>query len=98
MTSGPLNTGRAESRNVAATTDAVRGELERILSSQTFRYAVSQKRFLAHVVQEVLAGRGGLLKEYSIGVEVLGKGEQFDPRLNAIVRLEARKIRRNLQK
>jgi TolB-like protein len=97
MTSGPLNFGRGESRTVAAA-DAVRGELGRILSSQAFRCAISQKRFLAYAVEEVLAGRGRLVKEYSIGVEVLGKGEQFDPRLNAIVRLEARKIRRNLQK
>jgi TolB-like protein/tetratricopeptide (TPR) repeat protein len=98
MTSGPFNSGRGESRTVAAMTDAVRGELGRILSSQAFRCAISQKRFLAYAVEEVLAGRGRLVKEYSIGVEVLGKGEQFDPRLNAIVRLEARKIRRNLQK
>lgn len=90
-----LNSSRAE---LAAEPDDIRGELERILSSQTFRYAVSQKRFLAYAVQEVLSGRAQLLKEYSIGVEVFEKGEQFDPRLNAIVRLEARKIRRNLQK
>jgi adenylate cyclase len=98
MTNGILNTSPADSRTVAATTDAIRSELERILSSQTFRSAIRQKRFLSYSVREVLAGRARLLKEYSIGVEVFEKGEQFDPRLNAIVRLEARKIRRNLQK
>jgi TolB-like protein/Tfp pilus assembly protein PilF len=98
MTNGILNTSLADSRTAAATQDAIRCELERILSSHTFRSAIRQKRFLIYSVREVLAGRARLLKEYSIGVEVFEKGEQFDPRLNAIVRLEARKIRRNLQK
>ena len=49
-------------------------------------------------MEEALADRGHLLKEYPIGVEVFHRGESFDPRINAIVRLEARKLRSRLAK
>ena len=76
----------------------IRAELERVLSSRTFRIASGQKNLLRFVVEEALADRGHLLKEYSIGVEVFHRGESFDPRINAIVRLEARKLRSRLAK
>src|SRR5665213_714737 len=76
----------------------IRQQLARILSSDTFRAAKGQSAFLRFVTEEVLAARGHLLKEYSIGVEVFGRGEAFDPRSSAIVRLEARKLRLRLEK
>jgi len=76
----------------------IRVELERVLSSRTFRVASGQKNLLRFVVEEALADRGHLLKEYPIGVEVFHRGESFDPRINAIVRLEARKLRSRLAK
>jgi TolB-like protein/tetratricopeptide (TPR) repeat protein len=76
----------------------IRVELERVLSSRTFRVASGQKNLLRFVVEEALADRGHLLKEYSIGVEVFHRGDSFDPRINAIVRLEARKLRSRLAK
>ena len=76
----------------------IRAELERVLSSRTFRVASGQKNLLRFVVEEALADRGHLLKEYPIGVEVFHRGDSFDPRINAIVRLEARKLRSRLAK
>ena len=49
---------------------AIRGQLERILTSSSFRRAGRMSRFLRFVVEETLQGRGPLLKEYLIGVEV----------------------------
>jgi TolB-like protein/Tfp pilus assembly protein PilF len=77
---------------------AIRGELESILGSRTFRAAQSQKKFLAYAVDEVLAGRAHLLKEYIIATEALGRTASFDPRLDPIVRTEARKLRARLDK
>ncbi len=78
--------------------EAIRLALEQILKSSTFKSAEAQKRFIAHVVALALAGRQNEIKEYSIGVEVFERGDSFDPRLDNIVRAEARKIRLRLAK
>ena len=78
--------------------EAVREALDRVLSSKTFRTAEGQRNFLRYAVEQVLEGRGDLLKEYSVGIEVFGRGESFDPRLDTIVRTEARKLRSRLAK
>ena len=53
-------------------------------------------RFLRFVVEETLAGRSGSLKEYSLGTEVFDRGEAFDPRMDPIVRVQARNLRNRL--
>ena len=74
----------------------IRGQLDRILSSQTFRTAEREKAFLRYVVERTIEGRAAELKEYTIGVEAFGRGDGFDPRLDTIVRTEARNVRRRL--
>jgi TolB-like protein/Tfp pilus assembly protein PilF len=76
--------------------EEVRHALEQVLGSRTFRVAQGQQAFLKYTVQEVLAGRGQQIKEYLIGTEALGRGESFDPRLDPIVRTQARKLRTRL--
>jgi tetratricopeptide (TPR) repeat protein len=76
--------------------DSVRAQLERILKSPPLESSPSLCRFLRYVVEETLAGRGGLLKEYSLGAEVFERGDQFDPRLDPIVRVQARNLRARL--
>ena len=82
----------------AASREAVLDELERLLSSRTFQAARAQKKFLQYTIAETLAGRGHLLKEYSLALEVFGRSKSFDPRLNNIVRVEASKLRVRLAK
>jgi TolB-like protein/Flp pilus assembly protein TadD len=76
--------------------DAVRRELDRILASKTFKQVNRLPRFLTFIVGETLAGRGDLLKEYPVGVEVFGKDSNFDPRMDPIVRVQARRLRMRL--
>jgi TolB-like protein/Tfp pilus assembly protein PilF len=76
----------------------IREELTRLLSSRTFQAADAQRRFLRHVVEHTMAGRSHEVKEYTIGVEVFERGKAFDPRLDNIVRTEARKLRGRLAK
>jgi TolB-like protein/Tfp pilus assembly protein PilF len=78
--------------------DSIRQELARLLASQTFHAAKAQKRFLWFVVEQTLAGCAQELKEYTVGVQVFKRGPQFDPRLDTIVRVEARKLRTRLAK
>ncbi len=74
----------------------VADQLNRILSSKTFRQSDRLKRFLSYIVEETNAGRGERLKEFVVGVEVFGKPESFDPRNDPIVRVQARRLRAQL--
>src|SRR3954451_10542198 len=64
-----------------------------MVSSPQLESSPSLCRFLRYVVEETLAGRGGLIKEYSLGAEVFCRGDDFDPRIDPIVRVQARNLR-----
>ncbi len=71
-------------------------ELERVLASRKFRNATGQSRFLKYTVEQTIAGQGHLIREHRIGREGFGRGESFDPRVDPIVRTQARKLRAKL--
>ena len=75
------------------TAEDVRRQLDRMLASDTFVNADRLSRFLRHVVERTLAGEGGQLKEYAVGVGVFDRGEAYDPRVDSIVRVEASRLR-----
>jgi serine/threonine-protein kinase len=74
----------------------IRQQLNRILASKTFHQVDRLKRFISFIVMEAIAGRGGELKEYVIGVHVFDKEPSFDPRTDPIVRVQARRLRARL--
>jgi TolB-like protein/tetratricopeptide (TPR) repeat protein len=76
--------------------DCVREELARILESAEFTATPRRRKMLQYLVEELLAGRGGAIKGYAIGINVLGRGEDFDPDADPAVRLEARRLRHDL--
>src|SRR3954471_3144633 len=78
--------------------DAIRTALEKIVSSSQLESSPSLCRFLRYVVEETLAGRGGMIKEYSLGAEVFTRGDDFDPRIDPIVRVQARNLRARMAK
>ncbi len=80
----------------SAFADGIREELARVLESETFRGAECLRAFLRYVVEEVILGRTAEIKEYTVGLEVYGRGAAFDPRQDSIVRTEARKLRSRL--
>jgi serine/threonine-protein kinase len=67
--------------------------LDRIVTGPPLASSPSLCRFLRYVVEETLAARSGSLKEYSLGVVVFERGDEFDPRLDPIVRVQARNLR-----
>lgn len=73
--------------------DDVRAVVERAAASATLGRSDQLVRFLRFVVDETLAGRGHLLKEYTIGVEALGRPTKFDPAADSVVRVQARQLR-----
>jgi TolB-like protein len=80
----------------AADPATVRAVLERVLASPTFANTGRLSRFLRFIVERTLDGQGEQLKEYVLGVEVFDRTEAFDPRLDSIVRVEARRLRARL--
>lgn len=77
--------------------EAVCAQLGRILASPTFANAPILSRLLRYLVEQTLGGRAEDLKEYSIGIEVFGRGPGFDPRTDTIVRVQARRLRLKLE-
>lgn len=71
-------------------------EVERVLSSRGFANAGRLSRLLRYIVEKTVAGQADQLKEYSVGVEVFDRDEKYDPRLDAIVRVEAGRLRSRL--
>lgn len=71
--------------------------LESLLSLPPLRKSPQLSAFLSYVVRESLAGRGSLLKSYTIATDALGRSTSFDPATDAIVRVEARRLRQVLQ-
>jgi serine/threonine protein kinase len=74
----------------------IRSHLERVVHSSGFRGSVSICRLLRYTVEAVLSNNEQNLKEYVIGLEVFDRGERFDPSSDAIVRVQARKLREKL--
>lgn len=70
--------------------------LQNVLASAEFVRAKRMSRFLSFVVEETLAGRIQELKERQIGIEVFDQPADWDPKLNNIVRGEARRLRSKL--
>ena len=71
-------------------------ELDRVLASRVFAHSARLGRFLRFGAEAALAGRTNV-NEYSIGVDVFGRGESFDPRIDPIVRVDAHRLRAKLR-
>ena len=69
-----------------------------MLASPHFDASERNRGFLRHVVEEALAGRADRIKAYTIATEVFGRDPKFDPQLNSIVRIEAGRLRRSIER
>src|SRR6202162_2448119 len=78
--------------------DEVRAQLERMTASDDFNRSPQLGAFLRFVVEAVLQGKGDRIKAYIIGVEVLRRDVKFDPQLDPIVRVEATRLRRTIDR
>jgi tetratricopeptide (TPR) repeat protein len=75
----------------------IRAQLDLVLRSRAFIQSHRIRRFLQFVVEESLLGQPHRLKEYLIGLEVFDRREAFDPRVDSIVRVEARRLRYKIE-
>lgn len=76
----------------------VREALARMTASEMFRDSPQLSAFLRFVTEAQLRGESDRIKGYMIGVEALGRGKDFDPQTDPIVRVEATRLRRTIER
>lgn len=76
--------------------EAVRRELDRILAGAEFRGTRRSQEFLRYIVVQALEGRGDLLKERLIGIEVFERDADYHTGDDSIVRVNANEVRKRL--
>ncbi len=82
---------------VVTNEELARAAAGRVLQSKYFNQAESLSNLLRYLVEETLAGRGGTIKELTVGTEVFGRGAAFDPKTDGIVRVQASRLRGKLR-
>lgn len=67
--------------------------LQALIANDALRISERNRRFLSFVVTQTIDGRSDRIKAYSIGVDVFGRDDSFDPTIDPIVRIEATRLR-----
>jgi hypothetical protein len=93
----PVRTGGASDSGRSVTEAEVRQQLQKIIVSDPFRRSALMVRFLSLTVECALIGQPERLKEYSVGRDVFNRNEDYDPRTDSIVRVEAQRLRKKLR-
>src|SRR3954471_7142478 len=76
----------------------IRGAVARLLASDDLRASPQLASFLRFIVDETLAGRADAIKGYTIATEALGRDAAFDPQSDPILRVEATRLRRAIDR
>ncbi len=76
--------------------ELIRKQTDRIASGRAFANSERMCRFLRYAVEHALQGDTGRLKEYTVGVDIFDRDPSYDPRVDPIVRVEARRLRAKL--
>ncbi|TYC67714.1 hypothetical protein FMN63_16830 [Stappia sp. BW2] len=95
-------TGEAAARTAAPVRitceEQIQAALIDTLNSPEFQSAPQLRAFLGFVVHATLNRQQEKIKGYTIAVEALGRPEDFNPVTDPIVRVEAARLRRRLEK
>src|ERR1700689_5587937 len=73
-----------------------RAQVERILQSKVFRTSEVLRHLFGYLAEKSLDGTADTLKEYTIGLDALGKPASFDPRQESVVRMHTARLRQKL--
>jgi hypothetical protein len=77
--------------------EEIRRQIEAVCASHSFRHRESFRKLLTYLADKTLDGSADALKEYSVGIELFGKPESYDPREDATVRVQISKLRQKLE-
>ncbi len=71
---------------------------DQMLASEHFDGSSRSRDFLSFIVDEALAGRGDQLTQATIAARVFGRSGNFDAILDPVVRVQAGRLRRSLER
>lgn len=74
----------------------IREQVQRLVDSELFRASELQRRLLKYLADKSLSGDADQLKEYTVGIEGIGKPEDYDPRHDSTVRFQTSKLRQKI--
>jgi len=75
----------------------VRQQLERVLRSEAFSRSRRCQEFLSFISQLTIAGEECKINEHMIGIEVFGRGSDYSPGIDGVVRRQAHSLRHRLE-
>ena len=78
--------------------EAALEQLERILASGDFDASPRSRAFVRFILEETLGGRAQGLTQAAIATRVFGRRQDFDPTIDPIVRIQAGRLRRSLER
>ena len=76
--------------------EEIHASLDRLLNSDKFRKTPSLRHLLEYLVSKAIEGHTDQIKESIIAIDVFGRREDFDGRLDNIVRVQAHRLRKLL--
>jgi len=75
---------------------AVRAAVAHVISAPEFKKSARMVRFLMYLAEQSLAGALEQLAERPVGISVFDREAGWDPKIDPIVRIEARRLREKL--
>jgi tetratricopeptide (TPR) repeat protein len=82
---------------IEADSFAVQTELENVLTSRCFRPYKALQALLRYLVRQTLADNAANITQYNIAVEGLGKPADFDALTDPLIRMQAGRLRKQLE-
>src|SRR5258706_972800 len=84
-------------KTAAGDSQGMRQALMKALASPEFQLSTRMRQLLQFLVEATVANRSAELKETVVGTEVFGRAPDYDPKIDPVVRKEARRLRLKLQ-
>jgi hypothetical protein len=81
---------------MTSTHDGMLGQVERIAHSETLRGSEALRRLLRFLGEKSASGEADDLKEYTVGVDGMGRPATYDPRHDAAARIQVGRLRQKL--
>ena len=94
----PNGPSQAGSEARSPSDEEVKQQLEKILASPEFQSSPMLRDFLRFVVEKTLSGHVQEIKGYTVATEVMGRKADFDGAKDTIVRIQAGRLRRGLER
>lgn len=87
----------SSTKPVLALPEQCEAALRSVLSSEAFARAEKMQRFLRFVSELTFRGEANLIHEHLIAVQVFGRGDDYSPGEDSVVRRQAHALRRKLK-